>query len=200
MSRSRRFLVSYGSSGENITPSMFSSYPVIKMDECYTLSQRDLKYTLFHNQKRLAKSNVACIFKDLEKKNGIRCAAVFGYEEISMGDEIDSHPGFKLMVEHMNAKSSFFECWMLNGSLEINVRGLLYRYISQNLVSSMSKSQLLTQFEALRRENEMLQGRASIAETLEIENETLRNEVSSLQFQLSLMEIAARPRRKRQEP
>ena len=177
------------------------------MDECYTLSQRDLKYTLFHNQKRLAKSNVACIFKDLEKKNGIRCAAVFGYEEISMGDEIDSHPGFKLMVEHMNAKSSFFECWMLNGSLEINVRGLLYRYISQNLVSSMSKSQLLTQFEALRREaealrreNEMLQGRASIAETLEIENETLRSENASLQFQLNLMEIAARPRRKRQEP
>jgi len=205
--RYRKFLVSYNSSYEISLPEILRPYAAMKIDECYTLSQRDLKYTLFHNQKRLAKSAVSYIFKDLEKRNGIRCAAVFGYEEISMGDEVDLHPGFKLMVEHMNAKSQFFESWMRNGSLETNARGLLYRYLSPSSVGIFSKSQLLTQFEALRRENEMLRERTSTMETLEFQTreqkneiEALRSENASLQFQLSLMEIAARPRRKRQEP
>ena len=207
MSRCKKFLVSYGSSGQNITPQMFDPYPEIKIDECYTLSQRDLKYTLFHSRTRLTKPFVSSVLKDLEKKYEIICAAVFGYDEIVMGDEIDLHPGFKKMVELMNAKYPSFESWMTNGSLETNVRGILYKHLSHGLTGTSTKSRLLHQIEVLRRENKTLQEKTSIMETLGFqneelkrENEALRSEIGSLRFKLEIMEIANRPRRKRQEP
>jgi len=207
MSRCRKFLVSYGSSGPNITPQIFDPYPEIKVDECYTLSQRDLKYSLFHSQVRLTKSLFSLILNEIEKKHEIRCTAVFGYDEIQMGDEIDSHPGFKKMVELMNAKSPLFESWMLTGSLETNKRGILYKYLSQGLTGRSTKARLLHQIEVLRqenevlrRENEALQVRVSIADALKTENEALREENSRLRSRLTILEMATRHDRKRQEP
>jgi len=214
MPRCRKVLVSYGSSCESIGSSILELYPHLKIDECYTLSQRDLKYTLMHSQVRLVRSTISAMLKDVEMTHGIKCSPVFGYDGISMGDEIDSHPGFKLMVEHMNSKSHLFSYWMSNGSLETNARGLLYRYLPRSSTGTLSKSQLLSQNETLLRqyeimlqENKMLQEKTAMMETLQIqaeelkrENEALRSEISSLRFKLEIVEIANRPRRKRQEP
>ena len=107
----------------------------------------------------------------------------------------------------MNAKSPLFEYWMLNGSLESNARGLLHKYLPQSSTGTMSKSQLQIQLDAALQEIKALRQKTSTMEIqefqmeeLKVENEALRSENASLQFQLNIMEIAARPRRKRQEP
>ena len=137
------WLFTYGASGPSITSTLWMSSTGINIDECYTLTQRDLKYTLIHTPKRITIYSMKNVFRVLEAETGIKGSCVFGYEEICFGDGVWEHPGTKLMVEHMNNKSPDFNSWLQNGSLETNKRGLLAKFIISNNLQDMSKTQLL---------------------------------------------------------
>ena len=134
---------SYGASGPSITNALWMSSTGVEIDECYTLTQRDLKYTLIHTVNRISVYRMKTIFKSFESETGIKGFCVFAYDEICYGDGIPEHPGMKLMVENMNTGSPSFEHWLLHGSLESNKRGLLSKYMLSNNLKDMSKSQLL---------------------------------------------------------
>ena len=197
MSSCKKVLVSYGSSGESITHTMLSIYPAIIVDECYTLSQRDLKYTLIHSQVRVSRWTICNILKDLDKKYGIKSVAVFGYDEISIGDSIESHPGLRLMIDHIASKSPLFEYWMQNGSLGTNTRGILYKYLPLNLVEKVTKSQLAIKKSQLAQENEILKKenkslRAEL-EAAELQMNELQSENKRLRSRVRMFEAVTRP-------
>ena len=75
--------VTYGANCKSATHSMcIASAPV---DECHTLTQRDLRYTLFHFKKRVARSAITSMMCRLHEVHGINSASVFGYEAVSLG-------------------------------------------------------------------------------------------------------------------
>ena len=148
------WLFSYGASGPSITDTLWRSIVSIEIDECYTLTQRDLKYTLMHTTKRVTVLRMQNVFDFMKKKHGIKGANVFGYEELSYGDGVMEHPGIKLMVEHMNRGSSQFESWLLHGSLETNNRGILNKFMISKDMKEMSRSQLLHYIENHKRKAE----------------------------------------------
>jgi len=200
MSSCKKVLVSYGSSGESITHSMLSPYSGIIVDECYTLSQRDLKYTLIHSQVRVSKWTMSNILKDLDKNYGIKSTAVFGYDEISIGDDIESHPGLKLMIEHIAAKSPLFQYWMRNGSLGTNARGILYKYLPRDLVEKVTRAQLAQENETLKQEAETLKqelgslrARVEELEAVELQVNELQSENRRLRSRVRMFEAVTRP-------
>ena len=193
MSSCKKVLVSYGSSGESITHMMLSSYPAIIVDECYTLSQREFKYTLIHSQVRVSRWTICNILKDLDKKHGIKSVAVFGYDEISIGDSIESHPGLRLMIDHIASKSPLFEYWMQNGSLGTNTRGILYKYLPLNLVEKVTKSQLAQENEILKKENKSLRARIEELEAAELQMNELQSENKRLRSRVRMFEAVTRP-------
>ena len=197
MSSCKKVLVSYGSSGESITHTMLSSYSAIIVDECYTLSQREFKYTLIHSQVRVSRWTICNILKDLDKKYGIKSVAVFGYDEISIGDSIESHPGLRLMIDHIASKSPLFEYWMQNGSLGTNTRGILYKYLPQSLVEKVTRSQIVNEKETLKKENEILKkslrARIEELEAAELQMNELQSENKRLRSRVRMFEAVTRP-------
>jgi len=134
---------SYGASGPSITNTLWTLSTGLGIDECYTLTQRDLKYTLIHTPKRTTVIGMKHLFKILERKTGIKGSPVFGYDEICCGDGVWEHPGMKLMIEHMNNKSPAFDHWLQHGDLDTYKRGLLTKFMVSNNLAEMSKIQLL---------------------------------------------------------
>ena len=157
------WLYSYGASGPNITRDLWMSSTGIEIDECYILTQRDLKYMLIHTPKRVAICHMKTAFKSLETETGVKGICVFGYDEISYGDGVWEHPGMKLMIEHMNSKSPFFEYWLQHGSLETNKRGILTKFMVSDDLKIMSRIQLLNYIQDYKMKTE--------SKILEIEQE-----------------------------
>jgi len=137
------WLYSYGASGANITSTLWISLTGIEIDECYILTQRDLKYMLVHTPKRVAIGHMKVALQTLETETGIKGASVFGYNELTYGNSVFEHPGMKLMIEHMNNRSELFCHWLQNGTLETNKRGLLTKFMVSENLREMSKIQLL---------------------------------------------------------
>ena len=141
------WLFSYGADSPSINNTLWRSITNIEIDECYILTQRDLKYTLMHTTKRITVLRMQTVFRSMETRAGIKGSCVFGYEELSYGEDIWEHPGIKLMIEHMNNGSPLFEHWLRNGSLETNKRGLMSKFMALNNKKDMSKAQLFHYFQ-----------------------------------------------------
>lgn len=148
------WLFTYGASGPGITGLSWVVSTDIAIDECYTLTQRDFNYTLIRTSKRVTVHCMQKVFKDLEDETGIKGTLVFGYDELNYGDSLLEHPGIKMMIEHMNQKSSQFQYWMREGTLETNKRGLLNRFMVSKDLKEMSKIQLLNYIESKKRKAE----------------------------------------------
>ena len=187
----RTFLLTYGSSCVSISHEMFSSYDKLEVDECYTLTQRDLKYTLIHSRKRATRIFMTNVMIDLDESHGIKRCPLFGYETVSMGNEVEKHPGHRLIVEHMNSKSDLLECWMLNGSLQTNTRGILHSFVLTIGENQMTRAQLLNHVDSLKRKLEEQQGRISELESYESEIFSLRKENRRLKHRLRFQTIMA---------
>ena len=163
---SHRFLVTYGSSGPSITHEMLTAHTALVIEECHTLTQRDLKYTLIHTKRRHPRRLLISFMNTICDLFGIRSTNVFGYESVSIGDEIDDHPGMKLMIESIESLS----CWTAVGDVRSYRRGLLYGHLNGVPLESMSKpmlvkrsreastkyEELLTRFNALEWEAELV--------------------------------------------
>jgi len=178
----RKLMISYSSSGGSITHTMLSRQEIFQVDECYTLTLGNQKYTLFHSPQRISKPMISNIISDMP-----------GVQEISIGREIDQHPGFKTMVEHMNKESPLFEYWMLNGSLHTNIRGLLHKHLSPISSDRLTYSQLVQQNENLRHELQILREKETEREKMELEIEELRSEVRRLLLRTRVQEAILRP-------
>ena len=146
----RKFLLTYGSCSGGITHEMLSGFEKIEVDECYTLKQRDINYTLIHSTKRATRIAVTNVLIDLNELYGIKRTCVFGFETVSMGNEIYDHPGFKLMVENMNDKSPHFDSWMKPELGSGRRRGLLSNFLLASVpYEAMTRGQLVYRVKTL---------------------------------------------------
>lgn len=113
-SAKRQWLVTYGAAGQSITREMMLQHNVA-VDECYTLNQRDLKYTLINVPKRVRANIMATLMDAFESTYHIVRQEIIGYDAISSNsngeNHIEAHPGFKLIVEHLNTHSPLLEQW-----------------------------------------------------------------------------------------
>ena len=115
----------------------------MQIDECYTLTQRDLKYTIIHLTKKQTLTSVQKMLKKAETYHGIKPTNVFGYDCIAGNDStLPDHPGMRLMIENMNKRNDSFEYWLLKDDLYSNTRGILYKFLTDVDRSKMTKSQL----------------------------------------------------------
>jgi len=172
------WLFSYGASGPSISNTIWTSSTGIDIDECYTLSQRDFKYTLIHTTKRISPPSMKSAVTKLETVTGIKGAGIFGYDNLLSGIGVSEHPGMKLMIEHMNKESTCFEYWLQSGSIESNRRSLLNKYLDSHDLCTMSKPQLLNYIHSYKRKLESkLQEQDSKILELEQENEEMETEL-----------------------
>ena len=165
---------------------MCNEHSRYEVDECYTLAQRDLKYTLLHFRCRAARSLIIRMLATFDQKYGIKSAEVFGYNAVSMGSEIDEHPGMLLIADHVRRETKALECWTSSGDVRQHRRGLLYFCLPGFSVDEMNKVQLLNHIRELNQKAEA--DRMAIAEmqSAVLENETLRNENARLQRRLEV--------------
>ena len=176
---SHRFLVTYGASGPSITHEMLA-----EIVECYTLTQRDLKYTLIRTQRRHPRKMMTSF---MSTAPDLRSTNVFGYEAVSMGSEIDDHPGMKLIVEGLGSEA--LRCWTAAGDLRSNRRGLLYRHLPGVPLETMSKPMLVKRSKEADAKYEELSTRFN---ALEWEAEHTKEENKRLKRRLEILESVGR--------
>jgi len=152
---------------------MFSVDPKIDVDECYTLTQRDLKYTLIHSRQKRPRSTLIALMNLFDREYGIKSSSVFGYNAVSIGEETEDHPGFKLLVEHMNSGSTAFEYWMADGTLQTNKKGILFKYLQGESVKNnqLTRSQLIHKLDLAEKKIFELEKRKAEADILELKYE-----------------------------
>ena len=156
------------------------------MDQCYTLTQRDFKYTLMHTKKRITRSTVVSFLKTLDQLYSIKGTCIFGYQVVSMGKEIDEHPGMQLIVEGLNNRSPALDCWIEDGDIRNYKRGLLYKHILDLPAESMPKTVLIKRFKGLdgklKEYVDRVQQMESEIEQLRQENRRLKNRIETQEF------------------
>ena len=175
----RVFLITYGAVGPSIT-ACICMYQQLEIDECYTITQRDFKYTLIHTVKKWRRANIADLMKRLETGYGIISNNVFGYDAIAGNTESSKtfdHPGMKLMIEAMNKGDQSLQHWMASGSLQTNRKGLLYPYLSCIDPRQMTRTQLLwiikERDERIKALQSDLDDKECVVVGLEVENDDL---------------------------
>ena len=87
----------------------------LKVDECYTTTDRALKYTLLHleNKKRIA--TIKRLMDFTNKKYGIIEQALFGYESVGSNDEesdLCGLPSVKVLMRDMERGAPAFSAWI----------------------------------------------------------------------------------------
>ena len=163
---------------------MFVGDERLQVDECYTLAQRDLKYTLLHVRSRLVRSAFSSMMCKFDETYGIKSMCVFGYNAISIGDEIDEHPGMLLIANELNKASPTLQYWMANGDIKENKHGLLYPYLTCVDLPKMTKAQMLNYVRNLKSELAESKHMNTQAESLSIQIEELQRENRILKMRL----------------
>jgi len=132
--------------------------------ECYTLTQRDLKYTLI----RLAVRVYAQVVVGLMEELKIIPQELPGFDSVTgisgSNGSMEEHPGFQLMVKHMNENSVMLDVWMEKGDLQTNKEGLLWCFRTSSDYSKMKKRKLVTMTQELVEENKRLAAKQSSLE------------------------------------
>ena len=185
---SNRCLITYGSSGVNITHAMCLEQGDLRVDECYTLTQRDFKYTLIHVRTRIVRSTVTSMMLKLGNAYGIRAATIFGYDAVSVGQEVDEHPGMRLIEDHCRRESSCLECWTEIGNIRQHSRGLLFYCLPGVALEQMTRLQLMNHVKQLSANMEEYKATIAGMETAVLETEQLRNLVERQQRRIGVYE------------
>jgi len=168
-SRKQIWLITYGAACDTITHGMLKESGV-KLNECYTVTWRESKYTLLHCAKadRISMEAMKQVTSAMEERYGIVFnASVLGYDalcsnDLSNGESLENHPGFKRMVELLNTGSEELEWWIDDDKTCIREyrKGLLWRYIESTDPEKMTFKQLVSRVKAwaqIVRSNETLQ-------------------------------------------
>ena len=165
-------MITYGAACQSITHEMMGVNG-LEVDECYTVVWRETKYTLIHltHKHRTRDTAISKMMQQLKASHGINLGEIFGYDAITSNtakeESIESHVGFRKMVETINSQPERIELWMKNGQdLITNKKGLLWKHIHAIPPAEMSKAQLIKrlqnqdqltkEIEALKQENATL--------------------------------------------
>ena len=163
---------------------MFFETKMLEVQECHTLTQRDLKYTLLRFSARVVQSKVSSFMCYLDEKYGIKSSSVFGYPAISMGFEIDEHPGMALIAHAMNTDSPDLSCWMAEGNAKSNPKGLLFDHLSGLPDEAMTRAQLLNRVRLLKGDLSECKFKIAELELVALQNDSLQNRIRSLERRL----------------
>ena len=143
------WLLTYGSACKSVDNAMLA-HCGLTIDECYTATWRESKYTLIRLRKehRIRQSGFAKIMKQLQIEFEILGTGIFGFDTISYNSEardesLRFHPGFKLIVDTLNRDPDNLEWWMLNGDIQSNRKGLLWKHMHAINPAEMTKAQLI---------------------------------------------------------
>ena len=142
------WMITYGASCPSINQQMLRSNG-LEVDECYTIAWRESKYTLFHlpYTGRVRESSIFKTMQRLKDSHGINLGGILGYDAIASNtteQNIESHVGFKRMIQVVNSQPETMEWWMQNESdLINNKRGVLWKYLHAVPPTEMSKAQLI---------------------------------------------------------
>ena len=145
----------------------------LTIDECYTAKWRESKYTLIRLRKehRIRQTGVVKIMKQLQIEFGIVGAGIFGFDTVSCNSEerdesLESHPGFKLIVDTLNREPEHLEWWLPTGDIQSYRKGLLWKHIKSTEPSKMTRTQLIQlvqqwsapmkEYEQLKQHNDFL--------------------------------------------
>jgi hypothetical protein len=129
----------------------------LEVDECYTATWRESKYTLIHSNKtfRLRRTALDKIMHQLLAKFQVVETEIFGFDAVSCNSQaegkLEDHPGFRIIVEMANKEPVDLEWWMLCEAQEssqerdlLNYRnGLLWKHIERTNPECMTKVQLI---------------------------------------------------------
>ena len=144
------WLITYGSGCQSITHEMLLACG-IEVDECYTATWRESKYTLIHSHKtfRLRRTALDKIMNQLLAKFQIVKTEIFGFDSVSCNSQADGkledHPGFHIIVEKVNKEPVDLEWWMHcePKDLYTNRKGLLWKHLARTDPSEMTHAQLV---------------------------------------------------------
>ena len=155
----RVWLITYGAGCQSITHEACAEGGV-KVDECYTLTERDFKYTLVHTVMRRTLTKMHKMMEKAESARGIKVSNLFGYEPISANDTgLRDHPGMNLIIQSMYKPEKGLDIWLATGDLSSNAKGLLYPYVTKDNVDQMTKTQLQNLVVVLRNQDRKAQKR-----------------------------------------
>ena len=198
------WMITYGAACPSVTQEMMNSNG-LEIDECYTITWRESKYTLFHlpHAHRVRETSISKAMQRLKDSHGINLGEIFGYDAITSNtteeESVESHVGFKRIIEVANSQPETMEWWMQNGSdLISNKKGLLWKYIHAIPPTEMSKAQLikrlqnheqlLREIQKLKQENatllEIAASETRSANEMLLEVMRLRTELSELKSNL----------------
>jgi len=157
-----------------MTHEMLSSHG-FGVSECYTLTQRDFKYTLVRFDTRVYRSQLVSFQKD----SGIIEQSIPGFESIAHNKDrntvdFDGHPGLSLIIEHLNKRSSELVAWM-DGGGNCLVDGILWDQLESVDHGRMRKSRLVS---IIKETNAKYKDLSSRFEALEQQNDLLATELA----------------------
>jgi hypothetical protein len=146
------WLMTYGADCQSITHKMLSECG-LEVDECYTVSWRESKYTLIHTQRchRLRRTGMDKIMSKVQSLFQITGSGLFGFDSLSCNSRLDEagafslvvHPGFRYMVQELKKSPSRIEWWMTQGDLKTNRKGMLWKYFDDTPPADMTREQLI---------------------------------------------------------
>jgi hypothetical protein len=157
----KMWLMTYGASSPSITSEMLCAAG-FAVKECYTLTQREFKYTLLRLSGRVYRSHLAAF----GEAHGIIEQSIPGYDSIAYNPDcsvvgFQGHPGLSLIIEHLNTQSSAVDAWIAKGGcLEDGMLGKQLeirnydRMTKVNAISKLKRSdakynELLLKYEAM---------------------------------------------------
>jgi len=142
------WLLTYGSSCPSITHEMLLTCG-LEVDQCYTATWRESKYTLLHTERRhrLRKTGMEKVMQRLLEEFKIVGTELFGFDSLSCNSRADGgledHPGFRILVEQVNQDPVEIEWWLRDGALHTNRKGLLWKHLEVTDPSLMTRAQLV---------------------------------------------------------
>jgi uncharacterized protein YdcH (DUF465 family) len=136
------WLMTYGASSPSITSDMLRAAG-FAVKECYTLTQRDFKYTLLRFSAKVYLSQLV----SFGKEHGVIEQCIPGFDSIAYNRghgsvDFDGHPGLSLIIENLNTRSSALDIWMDEGDCYAD--GMLWDKIECVDYSRMRKTSLVS--------------------------------------------------------
>ena len=128
------WLMSYGPVGPVLDPSKFQDYSGghVKVDECYTTTDHDLKYTLVHLEQPVRETIFKRAVSVVSMRYGIKFNEIVGYAVVNglgVSNELYDTPRFKVLLQHMVECNPSFSNSIKNQ--DIRRGGVMKRYTSQ---------------------------------------------------------------------
>ena len=135
------WILTYGAAGPDLDANKFREYgdANLEVDECYTTTDRALKYTLVHLERRNRLTAMRGFMDFMSLQYGIGPSEILGYSTVggnNASDDLFECPGFRLLHQHMQERHPSFSFWIKRPDLRRG--GILKRYDSARVAQESS--------------------------------------------------------------